>query len=57
MDQETGSKVLDCVDCGKPFVWSLGEQDYFKQHNLQQPKRCKNCRRARREERAAMEGR
>lgn len=36
--------VLECIDCGNSFVFSAGQQKFFKQHRLQQPKRCETCR-------------
>lgn len=40
--------TLKCVDCGKDFVWTVGEQEYYKAHGLEnQPKRCADCRKAR----------
>lgn len=38
---------LVCADCGKEFIWTAGEQEYYKTHGLEnQPKRCPDCRRA-----------
>lgn len=38
---------LVCADCGKEFVWTAGEQEYYKAHGLEhQPKRCAECRKA-----------
>lgn len=36
-----------CIDCGKDFVFTAGEQSYFKAKNLRQPKRCFACRQRR----------
>lgn len=41
---------LVCVDCGEAFIWSHGEQRYYRERGLSQPKRCKNCRSQRRRE-------
>lgn len=46
-----GSEFVDrqilCGDCGKPFIWSAGEQAFFRDKNLQNPpKRCKECKQA-----------
>lgn len=39
---------ITCKDCGKEFVWTVGEQEYYKAHGLEnQPKRCGECRKAR----------
>ena len=41
-------RTLTCVDCGNEFTWSAGEQAYFREKGLMiPPKRCRNCRRAR----------
>lgn len=38
---------IDCIDCEDPFVWTVGEQVFFRDKNLlNPPKRCKNCKRA-----------
>jgi len=36
--------VLECWDCGNTFVFTGGEQKYFKQHSFQPPRRCETCR-------------
>jgi CxxC-x17-CxxC domain-containing protein len=38
---------LTCQDCGKQFVWSAEDQEFYAERGLQQPKRCKDCRQAR----------
>ena len=41
-------KTLVCEDCGKEFVFSVGEQEFYAQKGLQNtPKRCQDCRKAR----------
>jgi len=37
-------ETIRCIDCGRTFVWSFGEQRYFKEHGLATPRRCPNCR-------------
>ena len=37
-------KVLRCTDCGRSFVFTSGEQAYYKSKGLSEPKRCKPCR-------------
>ena len=44
-------KTITCADCGKPFVFSQGEQDFFQQKGMSEPKRCKECRQAKKAER------
>lgn len=37
-------RVLKCVDCGKDFVFTAGEQIFFREKQFEHdPKRCKNC--------------
>jgi CxxC-x17-CxxC domain-containing protein len=37
-------RVLICVDCGQAFVFTAGEQYFFRDKQFQHdPKRCKNC--------------
>ena len=36
-----------CIDCGKDFVWTAGEQKFYRDKGLQNPpKRCKDCKQA-----------
>ena len=37
---------LTCVDCGREFAFSAGEQDYYRERGYTPPKRCKDCREA-----------
>ncbi len=38
---------IDCIDCGEKFVWTSGEQLFFKDKGLKHPpKRCKPCKQA-----------
>ena len=46
--------TFTCKDCGKSFYVTVGEKDYFKEHNLELPKRCFDCRKIRKEERAKL---
>lgn len=43
-------RELKCIDCGTPFVWTAGEQQYFAARDLAAPKRCRPCRCTRRAE-------
>ena len=43
------SKTLTCIDCGKAFQFSSGEAAFFWSKRLSEPKRCRECRRSRRE--------
>jgi uncharacterized membrane protein YsdA (DUF1294 family) len=42
---------ITCVDCGQAFLWSYGEQRFYKEHKLEAPKRCPECRSHKRVER------
>ncbi|MHB1133203.1 MAG: zinc-ribbon domain containing protein [Chloroflexota bacterium] len=45
-------KTLKCRDCGADFVFSGGEQAFFKERGLlNEPQRCQPCRATRRRER------
>lgn len=44
-----------CKDCGKSFVITPEEQKYFKSMGFQLPKRCKDCRKIRKEAKRAAE--
>ena len=45
-------KTLVCRDCGQEFVFSVGEQEFYQSHGLQnEPSRCPECRAAKRKER------
>lgn len=38
---------LVCKECGNTFVWTAGEQEFYKQKGFDnQPTRCADCRRA-----------
>lgn len=41
-----GNIRLSCVECGNSFLFSEGEQLYYKRNHLAVPKRCKKCRNA-----------
>lgn len=42
-------KTLICKDCGKEFIFTAGEQEFYAQKGFQnEPQRCKPCRDARR---------
>lgn len=39
--------TIGCIDCGKDFIWTVGEQTFFYDKGLQNPpKRCKPCKQA-----------
>ena len=46
---------LTCADCGHDFIWSAKEQEFFAEKGFQQPKRCKECRQAKKAQRGGAE--
>lgn len=50
MERTYEDKTLVCKDCGKEFVFTAGEQEFYAQKGLtNEPKRCKACRDAKKE--------
>jgi uncharacterized membrane protein YsdA (DUF1294 family) len=48
-------RIIDCADCRRRFVWSAGEQRFYRERGLSAPKRCPNCvSRRRNEQRVGM---
>lgn len=41
-------ETITCVDCLQDFTWTYGEQIYFRDRKLSPPRRCPQCREARR---------
>jgi len=37
-------KIFTCADCGEEFTFTIGEQVFFWDKGLSEPKRCKKCR-------------
>lgn len=49
--------MLNCVDCGRQFVFSAGEQRFYEQKGFQnKPNRCPDCRQARKAMRSEGQG-
>ena len=47
---EFSDKTLTCRECSKPFVWTAGEQAFYKERELINiPARCTECRSNRKE--------
>lgn len=45
-------KTIVCKDCGKEFVFSEGEQEFYKKKGFENdPVRCPDCRRKRKAQR------
>lgn len=50
-------KSLQCSDCGQEFIFTAGEQEFYSSRGLQnEPKRCPQCRRARKAQRSESAG-
>jgi CxxC-x17-CxxC domain-containing protein len=48
-------KSILCIDCDNHFTWTVGEQVFFRDKQLQNPpKRCKECKQAKNERLAAI---
>ena len=44
-------KTITCKDCGNDFVFSVGEQEFFKEKGFDtDPVRCLDCRKKRKQE-------
>ena len=52
---DTKDLTIICADCSQEFTFTAGEQAWFAQRGLNQPRRCKPCRDFRRQEREARE--
>lgn len=47
--------AIVCIDCGKDFIWTGGEQLFYHDKGLQNPpKRCKPCKQAKNERLSAI---
>ncbi|MDP4183353.1 MAG: zinc-ribbon domain-containing protein [Bacillota bacterium] len=45
-------KALTCKDCGSEFIFTEGEQTFYKEKGFQnEPQRCPNCRKAKKTQR------
>lgn len=44
METQDQDKELACQDCQSTFVWSAGEQRFYREHDFTPPKRCPSCR-------------
>lgn len=53
---EFEDRELTCVDCKQTFTFTAGEQQFFSEKGLSDPKRCKPCRQAKKERNQADNG-
>lgn len=42
-------KRIACRECGAEFTFTVGEQEWFQERNLVEPKYCSDCRKKRKE--------
>ncbi len=50
-------RVIKCVDCGEDFTFTVGEQEFYRDHGLNNaPTRCKRCRESRKGQRGGGAG-
>ena len=52
----TADRTLTCADCGQEFVFSASEQQFYTDRGFSDPRRCPDCRRARKAQRAGSTG-
>jgi len=51
-------KTLVCKDCGAEFTFTEGEQEFYKEKGFEnEPQRCPDCRKARKQQRNNRGGR
>lgn len=43
-------KNITCKMCGQEFTFTVGEQEWYSERNLNEPKYCKACRAERRKQ-------
>lgn len=49
--RKNGRQKLTCKDCGKEFVFTQREQDFYKEKGFQnEPQRCPDCRAAKKQQ-------
>ncbi len=47
VEQEVSDLPIFCIDCAHEFIWTAGEQVFFREKGLlNPPKRCKECKKA-----------
>lgn len=52
MPDQLSDKNIECVDCGKPFVFTVRDQEFFKSKSFSEPKRCRPCRDLKKQQKA-----
>lgn len=56
MTGEFTDAILNCVQCKAEFIWTAGEQRFYMDRGLQEPKRCGPCRTARKAAKSGVGG-
>lgn len=50
--EELQDKTITCIDCGKEFIFTVNDQQFYKEKGFtNEPKRCKECRARKKQER------
>ena len=50
-------KKIVCKDCGKEFIFTVGEQEFYKEKGFENdPVRCPECRKARKAQKVKLRG-
>lgn len=50
LTDELVDRNINCIDCQEDFIWTVGEQTFFRDKKLDNPpKRCKSCKKAKNE--------
>lgn len=50
-------KTLTCKECGTNFIFTEGEQEFYKEKGFDnEPQRCSNCRKARKKQKGSNRG-
>lgn len=50
-------KEITCIDCGEVFWFTKREQEFYKEREFSEPKRCRDCRAKKKAQFANKEGR
>ena len=55
VNDDLEEQTILCIDCNTNFIWSIGEQTFYRDKGLKNPpKRCKECKQAKNERLAAI---
>lgn len=48
--QTFNDQILTCSDCGTDFTWTANEQEFYQSKGFQAPRRCRECRAKKKEQ-------